>query len=64
MSDPLRGEIWLCDFEPVRGHEQGLRRPALVVSTDIFNKGPADLLIVLPLTGQQSPIGPRRRRRR
>jgi mRNA interferase MazF len=56
VSTPLRGEIWLCDFDPVRGHEQGLQRPALVVSANTFNQGPADLVIVLPLTGKDRGI--------
>jgi mRNA interferase MazF len=47
---PTRGEIWLVDLEPTRGREQQGRRPALVVSTDRFNRGPAELLIVLPVT--------------
>ena len=54
--DPLRGEIWMCDFDPVRGHEQGLQRPALVVSTNVFNQGPADLVVVLPMTGKDRGI--------
>lgn len=45
-----RGEIWLADFEPILGHEQGRRRPALVISNDQFNNGPAGLLVVVPLT--------------
>jgi mRNA interferase MazF len=52
----LRGEIWTCDFDPTRGHEQGLKRPALVVSATLFNKGPADLVIVLPITGTDRGI--------
>ncbi|MGB4437422.1 MAG: type II toxin-antitoxin system PemK/MazF family toxin, partial [Acetomicrobium sp.] len=32
MAEPSRGEIWLVDLNPVRGHEQAGRRPALVVS--------------------------------
>jgi len=56
MNDPLRGEIWTCDFEPTRGHEQGMRRPALVVSTDRFNQGPAELAIVIPITGTDRGI--------
>ena len=47
---PSRGEIWIVDLEPVRGHEQGRTRPALVVSVDSFNAGPAELVIVVPLT--------------
>lgn len=50
MTEPLRGEIWLADLNPTRGHEQSGRRPVLVLSEDIFNKGPADLIIVLPIT--------------
>lgn len=47
---PRRGEIWWVDFDPVVGHEQAHRRPALVVSADIFNHGPSQLAVVLPLT--------------
>lgn len=49
-SGPYRGEIWRVDLNPVRGHEQAGVRPALVVSQDAFNRGPADLVVVLPLT--------------
>lgn len=47
---PSRGEIWLIDLDPTRGREQRGTRPGLVVSTDKFNFGPAELVIVLPLT--------------
>jgi mRNA interferase MazF len=47
---PLRADIWLVDLDPTRGHEQAGVRPALVVSTDVFNHGPAGLVVVLPLT--------------
>jgi mRNA interferase MazF len=50
MIDPQRGEIWLADLGPTRGHEQGGRRPVLVFSIDAFNAGPSGLVIVLPLT--------------
>ena len=50
MNAPARGEIWLADLNPTRGHEQTGRRPVLVVSEDLFNHGPAGLVIVLPLT--------------
>ncbi|HEY3999133.1 MAG TPA: type II toxin-antitoxin system PemK/MazF family toxin [Candidatus Xenobia bacterium] len=53
---PLRGEIWLADMDPVRGHEQGGRRPVLVVSVDPFNQGPAGLVIVLPMTSRARGI--------
>jgi mRNA interferase MazF len=47
---PNRGEIWLADLNPIRGHEQAGTRPVLIVSTNTFNHGPAGLLFVLPLT--------------
>ena len=50
MADPLRGEIWLADLDPIRRHEQGGKRPVLIVSTDLYNAGPAGLVVVLPLT--------------
>lgn len=50
MTPPARGEIWLADLNPTRGHEQAGRRPVLVVSEDLFNQGPAGLVIVLPVT--------------
>lgn len=50
MADPRRGEIWLADLRPTRGREQTGRRPVLVLSVDFFNAGPADLIVILPLT--------------
>lgn len=49
MADPRRGEIWLVDLGAPEGHEQGWRRPALVVSSDHWNRH-ANTLTVLPLT--------------
>lgn len=49
-ANPSRGEIWLADLDPTRGHEQAGQRPVLLVSEDLFNRGPAGLLIVFPLT--------------
>jgi mRNA interferase MazF len=46
-----RGEIWLVDLNPTRGHEQaGPSRPCLVVSANELNLGPAGLVIVVPIT--------------
>lgn len=53
---PLRGEVWMAEFDPVRGHEQAGRRPALIVSVDDFNRGPADLAVVLPITSKRKNI--------
>lgn len=48
-TQPSRGQIWLADLNPTRGHEQAGKRPVLIVSNDIFNRGPAGLVFVLPL---------------
>ena len=53
---PSRGEVWEVDFGRPRGHEQGGRRPALVVSADRLNRGPAGLTIVVPMTTQAKGI--------
>ena len=45
-----RGEVWQVNLNPTLGHEQSGLRPALIVSTDTFNHGPAELVIVLPIT--------------
>src|ERR1700748_645066 len=45
-----RGEIYLTDPDPVVGHEQGGRRPFLVISVDPMNRSSADLVIAVPLT--------------
>jgi mRNA interferase MazF len=57
MTDlPSRGEIWLADLNPVLGHERSGTRPCLVVSTNGFNHGPAELVMVLPLTTKDRRI--------
>jgi mRNA interferase MazF len=53
---PSRGEVWDVRLGPARGHEQAGSRPALVVSTDAFNHGPAGLVVVLPLTTRRKGI--------
>lgn len=56
QPQPRRGEIWLVGFDPTQGHEQAGRRPALVVSTDAHNLGPARMVVVLPLTSTARQI--------
>ncbi len=48
--EPRVGEIWLVDFDPPTGREQGGVRPALVISNDYFNQLPNGLFLVAPLT--------------
>ena len=51
MADyvPRKGELIALTFDPQSGHEQRGRRPALVVSNDLFNKH-AGLCIACPIT--------------
>jgi len=55
-NEAQRGEIWMVDLDPTRGHEQSGKRPALIVSASLFNQGPAGLVIVLPLTTRDKHI--------
>lgn len=56
MTIPARGEIWTVDLNPSRGLKQSDMLPALVVSVDLFNRGPAGLAVVLPLTSRTEEI--------
>jgi mRNA interferase MazF len=47
---PRRGEVWLVDFGEPAGREQSGRRPAVVVSADALNEGPAGVIMVVPCT--------------
>ncbi|HPO12282.1 MAG TPA: type II toxin-antitoxin system PemK/MazF family toxin [Candidatus Hydrogenedentes bacterium] len=53
---PCRGDIWVAYLDPVEGHEQSGRRPCLVLSEDVFNHGPSELVVVLPLTSKKHDI--------
>lgn len=46
---PDRGDIVWLDFNPVRGHEQSGRRPALIISSKKYN-AKSGLALVCPIT--------------
>ena len=46
---PDRGDVVWLDFNPVRGHEQSGRRPALVISSKRYN-AKSGLALVCPVT--------------
>jgi mRNA interferase MazF len=50
VDPPKRGEIYRADLDPVVGHEQGGRRPLLVLSISGMNRAPVDLVLGIPLT--------------
>lgn len=53
MTDncPARGDVVLLDFNPQLGHEQAGKRPALVISDDLFNQV-TGFAVVCPITNQ------------
>jgi len=46
---PERGDLVWVDFTPHAGHEQGGRRPALVISPRYYNSN-AGLMLACPIT--------------
>lgn len=56
VSRPQRGEVWRADLDPVRGHEQAGTRPILIISDNIFNNSPAQLVIALPITSKDKNV--------
>jgi len=46
----LAGTIVWCEFDPAVGHEQGGRRPALVISSTDFSDVITSMAIVVPCT--------------
>ncbi len=49
---PRQGDIIGISFDPQSGHEQKGRRPAFVVSKDLFNRS-TGLAIVCPITNRE-----------
>jgi mRNA interferase MazF len=56
MTEPLRGDVWLVSLDPTKGREQAGTRPGLIVSDDGFNRGFADLVILIPITSRARGI--------
>ena len=56
MSEPSRGEVWQADLSPTKGHETHGTRPCLIISVNPFNRGPAGLVVVLPITTRDKGI--------
>ena len=57
MGDLHHGSVWLADFDPIIGHEQGGRRPCLIVSRTTFNVTRSKLVVVLPITSKVKNLG-------
>lgn len=46
---PKQGDLIFLDFKPIKGHEQDGKRPAIVISNNIFNLK-TKMCIVCPIT--------------
>lgn len=53
---PSQGEVWNVDLEPIKGREQAGARPGLILSHDKLNHGPAELVVIVPLTTRHRPV--------
>lgn len=58
MSDfPKRGEIWLVQFEPKIGSEQGGTRPALIIQNDLGNEyANTTIVVAMTTTLKEMPV--------
>ena len=56
MARILRGEIRWADLNPEKGHEQGGRRPVLIISHDVFNQR-SGTVIAVAITSQPQRAG-------
>ncbi len=51
VTEVATGDIWLADLDPTAGHEQGGRRPVVVVSSAGLHSLPINMVVVVPLAG-------------
>ena len=52
---PQKGDLVILTFDPQAGHEQKGRRPALILSNDLFNKH-TGFAIACPITNSDRKI--------
>lgn len=56
MAGILRGEVRWAELNPALGHEQGGRRPVLILSNDVFNER-SGTVIAMAITSQPPKAG-------
>ena len=56
MAQLLRGDVAWAELDPVLGHEQGGRRPVVVISEDVFNAR-SGTVIAMAITSQAQQAG-------
>ena len=55
MTFPRRGEIYLVEFDPARGHEIQKTRPAIIIQNDLGNRY-SPVTIVAAITSKVSAM--------
>jgi mRNA interferase MazF len=55
MTFPRRGEIYLVEFDPARGHEIQKTRPAIIIQNDLGNRY-SPVTIVAAITSKLSAV--------
>jgi mRNA interferase MazF len=56
MTRPQSGEVYLADLDPVRGSEQGLKRPVLILQNPDLSRYTSTYLAI-PLTTNLDRLG-------
>jgi mRNA interferase MazF len=56
VANYFRGEVWMVNLNPTKGHEQSGMRPCLIVSADGLNRSRAELAIVIPITSKAKKV--------
>ncbi|MFI5343343.1 MAG: type II toxin-antitoxin system PemK/MazF family toxin [Chlamydiales bacterium] len=57
MNNPMQGEVWFFDPDPIIGNEIGKKiRPCLIISSNSWNKIRSGLVIIVPITSVDKNI--------
>jgi mRNA interferase MazF len=56
MKEIKRGELWICDLNPVRGSEQGGVRPCLVIQNNRGNKYSPTVIVAAITSQKKKPL--------
>jgi mRNA interferase MazF len=59
MTFPRRGEIYLVEFDPTRGHEIRKTRPAIVIQNDVSNQYSPITIVAVISSSFGNPPHPR-----
>ncbi len=52
-----RGDIWLMQWSPSRGHEQAGARPSLILQNDVGNRySPTTIVAAITSVGRRQPV--------